>query len=86
MFEVGDIVITLPGLWHEGQDIGDRLAEVISTKGHILINIPEYESNPVKVFRWEIEELIMEDTFNDPIEKDEIDLMLDKWTNPNTSP
>lgn len=57
MFRRGDEVVTVPGLWHNGVDIGERLATVLSTHGHILIAIHQYDDNPVKVFRWEIEGL-----------------------------
>lgn len=57
MFKKGDDVVTVPGLWHEGINIGERLATVLNTKGHILIAVHQYSNNPVKVFRWEIEKL-----------------------------
>jgi hypothetical protein len=54
-FKPGDYVITrMPFFWH-GEDIGDRLGTVISTEGHVLVNIDDYDDNPVKCFTWEIE-------------------------------
>lgn len=53
-FRVGDEVVTANPLWHRGVNIGDRLAKVICTKGHILIEVTNYENNPVKCFRNEI--------------------------------
>lgn len=54
-FKVGDEIITSKGLWHNGVDIGGRLGKIISTAGHILIEVYQYENNPVKCFRYEIE-------------------------------
>lgn len=88
MFKRGDEVVTVPGLWHNGQDVGERLATVLSTYGHILIHIHQYDDNPVKVFRWEIQAMaqgedlrLFEDEEIDDIFKDffpqQIDLDLD---------
>lgn len=54
MFKKGEDVITVPQLWHNGTDIGERLATVIKVEGHVWINVHNYHSNPVKVFRYEI--------------------------------
>lgn len=70
-FHIGDEVITAPGLWHNGQDISNRLAKIISITGHILINVYGYDSNPVKCFRYEIKKTKIEqdnsfeDIYND---------------------
>jgi len=55
MFKKGQDVTTVPGLWHDGVDIGERLATILSAEGHIIIKVHDYSNNPVKVFRWEIE-------------------------------
>ena len=78
MFKRGDDVVTVPGLWHNGVDIGERLATIIDTEGHILITVHQYSDNPVKVFRWEIEKLAKGEhlkVFND----EDIDNMLDEF-------
>lgn len=54
MFKRGDDVVTVPSLWHDGVDIGERLATVIRVEGHIWINVHQYNNNPVKVFSYEI--------------------------------
>ena len=51
----GDEVITRSPLWHCGEDIGDRLGKVISTYGHILVQLYDYNGGPIKCFRNEIE-------------------------------
>ena len=53
--EKGDEVVTVPSLWHFGVDIGERLGKVVDTSGHILVEIYEYNSNPVKLMRNEVE-------------------------------
>jgi len=78
MFKKGDDVITVPGLWHDGVDIGERLATVLDTKSHILIAVHQYGNNPVKVFTWEIEKLAKGEhlrLFND----NDIEDMLDEF-------
>jgi hypothetical protein len=57
-FNVGDEVITAKGLWHNGQDIGGRLGKILSTEGHILVEVYQYENNPVKCFRYEVEKKV----------------------------
>ncbi len=58
--QVGDEVALKSGIWHQNEDIGDRLGVVISTKGHILVNLHDYSNNPIKCFRNEIEIIIRE--------------------------
>ena len=53
--QVGDEVVTVPSLYHNGTDIGERLGKVMSTTGHIVVDLYEYESNPVKLMRNEID-------------------------------
>ncbi len=52
---VGSDIITKSPLWHNGEDVGGRLGRVISTTGYVLVEIYNYESNPVKCFRHDIE-------------------------------
>jgi hypothetical protein len=56
--KVGDEVVTKSPFWHCGVDIGDRLGRVIDTESYIVIELYEYDNNPVKCFRREVE-LIM---------------------------
>ena len=74
-FKVGDEVITAKGLWHNGQDISNRLAKVISTTSYILIEVYSYEDNPVKCFRYEVEKRPKNPytTYKDVVEEFEID-------------
>ena len=52
---IGDYVITVKSLWHEGQDIGDRLGKVIDISSYIVINIiDDYNNNPIKCFKNEV--------------------------------
>ena len=68
-FKPGDEIVTKTNLFWMGEDIGDRLGKVIDTKGHILIKLYDYDSNPVKCFRYEIELLKLE-----PVDIDEFNL------------
>lgn len=52
---VGDEIVTIKPLWHMGVDIGDRLGRVINVTGHVIVELYDYENNPVKCFRYEIE-------------------------------
>lgn len=67
--KTGDEVVTIPNLWHEGIDIGDRLAVILDTTSYILISIYEYNNNPVKCFRNEVEELNRFDPEDDEIQE-----------------
>ncbi len=73
-FKPGDVVVTKRGLYWHGEDVGDRLGRVIDSKGHVLVNLYEYDDNPVKCFTYELDHI--EDV---PVEfrSDEIDDMLD---------
>ncbi len=76
-FKPGDTVITrAPFFWH-GEDIGDRLGKVISTEGHVLVNIYDYEDNPVKCFTWELEKANLSHTSQ--LTDEEIDDLLDDF-------
>lgn len=57
--EVGDEILTAPCIFHEGVDIGNRLAKVISTKGYILVNVHDYAANPVKLMQNEVVEVVV---------------------------
>lgn len=54
-FRCGDLVVTKPGLYWQGEDVGDRLGTVVDTTGHVLVEIHNCYNNPVKCFSWEIE-------------------------------
>lgn len=51
----GDEIVTIQPLWHQGADVGDRLGRIISISGYIVVDLYDYEYNPVKCFRNEIE-------------------------------
>jgi len=53
--EKGTEVITKLCLWHKGEDIGNRLGIIIDTKSYVLVNLYNYHSNPVKLFRNDVE-------------------------------
>ena len=59
MIRVGDLVVTKPLIYWLGEDIGDRLGRVLDTSGHIIVELFDFHSNPVKCFSYELE--IMED-------------------------
>lgn len=59
MFKPGDEVTTVPQLFWHGEDIGDRLGRVISNKGHVLVDLYEYDDNPVKCFTYELEHALL---------------------------
>jgi hypothetical protein len=85
MVKVGDEVVTKSPLWHHGVDIGDRLGRVISTTGHVIVEIYDYDDNPVKCFRSEIEVVRSDDTADEPLFDDldfDIDDLFGKWGKP----
>jgi hypothetical protein len=74
MINVGDLVVTKPQLYWLGEDIGDRLGRVIDTSGHILIELFNFHSNPVKCFTYELE--VMEDVVTNINDEDLTDFFL----------
>lgn len=75
MFKPGDIVATKSNVFWHGEDIGDRLGRVVSSKGHIMVDLFDYDDNPVKCFSYELESSFLE-TPKDELEID-IDEMLE---------
>lgn len=71
MVKVGDEVVTKSPFWHHGTDIGDRLGRVISTYGHVLVEIYDYDDNPVKCFRSEIEVISGGSIADEPLFEDQ---------------
>lgn len=63
----GDLVVLKKPFWHQGMDIGDRLGTILSTEGHILVEVMEYDANPVKCFRHEVE--LSSGSYEDEIEE-----------------
>lgn len=55
MIKKGDEVITASPLWHQGEDIGNRLGKVIDTQSYIVVDVYNYHSNPVKCLRHEVQ-------------------------------
>ena len=47
-FEVGDEIVTKPHLYHHGEDVGERMGEVVDTHSYIVIELYDYDDNPVK--------------------------------------
>lgn len=64
MLERGDEVIVRSPHWHCGVNVGDRLGVVVSVESYVLVHIYDYENNPVKCFRNEVEKV--EDTTEEP--------------------
>lgn len=58
MLKINDEVVIKDPHWHEGENIGGRVGRVISLKGYVLVEIYNYESNPVKCFRSEVKKAI----------------------------
>ncbi len=59
MYKPGDIVATRSNVFWHGEDIGDRLAKVVSHKGHVMIELFDYDDNPVKCFTYELEDALL---------------------------
>ena len=59
----GDEIVTKSPFWHQGRDIGDCLGKVISIDSYILVEIYDYDNNPVKCFRNEIEKIVDRDEY-----------------------
>lgn len=57
MFKKDDLVILNKPFYHLGTDIGNRLGRVLDTKSYILVEVYEYENNPVKCFSSEVEKV-----------------------------
>lgn len=57
--EAGDEIVIAACIYHEGIDIGSRLAKVISTQSYILVDVHDYNANPVKLMRSEVEDVIV---------------------------
>jgi len=74
MAKVGDEVILKKPLWHNAEDVGDRLGRVISTEGHIIVELYDYDDNPVKCFRNDVE-VVPEDYASSSIELNDEELM-----------
>ena len=51
----GDEVVTKPSIWHQGEDIGERLGRIVDTQSYVLVDIYGYDHNPVKLFRHDVE-------------------------------
>ena len=50
----GEIVYLREPFWHKNVNLGGKKALVLSTKSYILVQVYDYESNPVKCFRNEV--------------------------------
>lgn len=53
----GDEVVVLENTWHEGIDIGQRLAKVLDTSSYVTVEVYDYNNNPVRLFRSDVEVL-----------------------------
>jgi len=78
MFKQGNDVITVPQLWHNGNNIGERLATVIKVEGYIWIKVHQYDQNPVKVFSYEIEHCSKGEDIR-LVSDNEIEFLLDEF-------
>ena len=72
IFKPGDIVSTKSNVFWHGEDVGDRLGTVINTKGHIIIELFDYDDNPVKCFSYELEPSILHPADDVEIDIDEM--------------
>ena len=59
MFKIGDVVATNSNVFWHGEDVGDRLGKVIDVKSWVLINLYDYDDNPVRCFHYELERSIL---------------------------
>ena len=57
MYKKDDQVLTKSPLWHEGIDVGNRLAVVLDTTSYVVLEILGYENNPVKCFQNDVQEI-----------------------------
>ena len=71
MTKKGDQVVLKSPYWHKGSDIGGYLGLIIDDSSYLLINIYEFEDNPVKCFRSEVETVPDEDNIDDAWEDNE---------------
>lgn len=67
----GSIVVLKPPFYHQGNNIGDRLAVIIDDQSYFLVEVLNYNYNPVKCFRNELEEVPRDD--NEPLEIDDVE-------------
>ena len=74
-FKIGDEVITRDGLWWHNADVGGRLGKVVDIKGHILVDLYDFDDNPIKCFRNEVRK----PGYQDRLSKDEVDNFLDEF-------
>lgn len=72
--KVGDEVVTRSPLWHRGEDVGDRLGKVVSTQGHVVVELYDYNDNPIKCFRNEVERIKR----RDPREEEYIEIDIEE--------
>ena len=52
--KVGDRIFVRQSVYWNGTDIGWKDGTVISVEGHILVNLDNWQDNPVKLFRSEV--------------------------------
>lgn len=57
MVKVGDEVIILQPFWCLGENLGDRLGRVVSIKSHVLVDLYQHHSNPVKCFQRDVKKV-----------------------------
>ena len=76
-FKPGDVVVTRPAVMWEGADVGQRLGKVLSSSGHIIVELFDYPSSPVKCFRWEVELVTLEKEEQPDITDEELDQFFD---------
>jgi len=75
MFKKGDDIIIKAPFWHLGENLGGRVGWIESTDGHIQVFLPQYHSNPVKVFSSDIKHVNVEVTTDiDPDDESEWDV------------
>lgn len=48
---IGNEVVLHDPFWHHGDNLGDHIGRVISTESYVLVEIYDYNDNPVKCFQ-----------------------------------
>lgn len=66
----GDLVVIKSPMWWRGEDLGGRLATIEDLAGHVLLNVSEYNYNPVKCFRNEVS---LVEPVDEPLPEDDLD-------------
>lgn len=78
MFTVGDLVVVKDAVYHKGYNIGGKIACIVSINSYIMVSIEDYDDNPVKCFRYELQHFIEPPIQNIELEE-EIEKILEEY-------